>query len=197
MKTQKRALSLLLAALLTLALAACGPAAATSPTAAPATEAPATAAPATDVPAAADAATAAPAAADKLAFSTTDLDGNAWTEADIAGNSLTMINFWEYWCGPCVGEMPELAKLYENYKDKGFVILGVFSDNSDLASVRSAVKNAGAAYPILQYTSDFDRFQTGFVPTTIFVNADGQVVGDTVVGAKSYDEWAAIIEGLL
>lgn len=136
-------------------------------------------------------------AGEYLTFSTVDLEGNPWTEAELAGQELVMINFWEYWCGPCVKEMPDLEELYQNYKDQGFLILGVYSDDSDMEAVESTLETAGTTYPILAYCADFDPYQTGYVPTTIFLDSQGQLVGETVVGSKSYEEWAAIVEGLL
>ena len=38
---------------------------------------------------------------------------------------------------------------------------------------------------------------TGYIPTTIFVNSEGRIVGETYVGGKSYKEWAGIVEKLL
>ena len=41
-----------------------------------------------------------------VAFVTEDLDGNIWDESCFAGHKLTMINFWEPWCGPCGAAAP-------------------------------------------------------------------------------------------
>ena len=126
-----------------------------------------------------------------------DDTGAEWTEACFADAKLTMINFWEPWCGPCVGEMPELQKLYENYRDKGFQILGVYSDFSYEKEMRQVVEQTGVQYPILKYVDAFSQFQTGYVPTTIFVDGSGHVVGETQIGSRDYSAWAAIVEGLL
>lgn len=132
-----------------------------------------------------------------LTFQTTDLEGNAWSQDDLADYDLVMINMFEYWCGPCVGEMPDLQSLYEDYSDQGFMILGVYSDPGKGSDVADTVESTGVMYPILISTEDFTPFRTNYVPTTIFVNGKGEVVGETYVGSKSYDDWAAIIEGLL
>ena len=108
-----------------------------------------------------------------------------------------MINFWEPWCPPCVGEMPELEKLYQDYSDRGFTILGVYSTDGMEEDVDAVLEQSGVSYPILHYCADFDVFQSGYVPTTVFVDAYGQLVGTMQVGAKSYDGWAALIEELL
>lgn len=127
-------------------------------------------------------------------FETTDVNGNAVDSGIFADYALTMINFWEPWCGPCVAEMPDLQKLFDSYADKGFLLVGVYSTEE---GVSSALESTGVSYPILRYTDDFAYFQTGYVPTTVFVNSRGEMVGSVQIGAKSYDDWAAIVEELL
>ena len=130
-------------------------------------------------------------------FKTTDRAGNTYDESIFASAKLTMINFWEPWCGPCVKEMPELQKLYETYRDRGFRILGVYSDFEYEEEMRQVVEQTGVQYPILEYVDVFNQFQTGYVPTTIFVDGSGHVVGETMIGSGSYDDWAAVVEELL
>ena len=135
-------------------------------------------------------------------FSTTDRIGFEWDESVFANAEITMVNFFEPWCSPCVAEMPDLEKLYENYKDQGFQIIGVYSDTTMEYNVDEILKECHTTYPILLYTSEFDQFQTGYVPTTIFVDSKGHVLdipgGDSaVIGSQSYQDWEAIVKKLL
>ena len=137
-------------------------------------------------------------------FSTVDDAGGEWSEQAFAEARLTMINFWEPWCGPCVSEMPEIEKLYENYKDKGLYIIGVFSATDQLDDVKSVVKSAGTTYPIAIYDQAFDIYQTGYVPTTIFIDQNGHILPSSngysehaIVGANSYENWAELVESFL
>ena len=181
----KKPILLILAFALLLGCAACA-----SPSA-PAAEkesAPAAAAPETPVPRE-------PESAEKaLVFSTTALDGTAVDESILAGHTLTMINFFEPWCPPCVAELPELERLYETYAPEGFQILGVFSTEE---GVEAVVQTAGLSYPVLRYVPVFDQFQTGYVPTTVFVNERGELVGETQIGSKDYAGWEALVKELL
>ena len=167
-------------------------------------EAPATA-PETVTEAAADTPETAPAAEDAvpeawspdIAFSTVDADGTAWTDACFAENKLTMLNLWAYWCGPCVGELPDLQKLSEDYADKGLQIVGVTADNDyDLSVAKMA--ELGVTYPCLVLAGDLaEALSTGYVPTTVFVDQDGKVLDGAYVGSRDYATWAEIIEGYL
>ncbi len=186
----KKTLLFLLLLSLLLSAAACQSAAPAAPAA---TETPAEAAPAPEPEATAEAER----EAEGVRFTTTDREGAAWDESVFAEHSLTMINFWEPWCPPCVGEMPELEKLYENYAEQGFTILGVYSTADREDEVDAVLAQCGTSYPILHYCPDFDLFQSGYVPTTVFVDSRGQLVGEMQIGALSYEGWAALVEALL
>lgn len=136
-------------------------------------------------------------------FTTTDRNGVTYDESIFAEYELTMINMFEPWCGPCVGEMSDLEQLYQDYADQGLLIIGLYSDTSMEADLDDTLATTGVTYPILHRTSDFSQFETGYVPTTIFVDREGHVVSTnsgndpTYVGSASYSEWATIIESLI
>lgn len=126
----------------------------------------------------------------KLDFSATDLNGEPMKLADAGEVKLIMVNFWEPWCGPCVREMPELEKLYQDYKDKGFLLLGVFFSLDSMEDARAIVDESGVTYPILMGNEDFMPFTTEYVPTTVFFDSEGNLLsGEALVGARSYEEW--------
>ena len=129
-----------------------------------------------------------------LRFSTTAFDGSEVDESILSEATVTMLNFFEPWCPPCIAELPELQRLYENYADKGFNLIGVYSTEEGTAE---ALEKAGLGYPVLRYVPAFDAFQTGYVPTTVFLGASGEQLGETVIGARSYEQWEEIVKGLL
>lgn len=170
---------------------------AVSTTVAPAITAPATTAPKTTAPATtAVLTTKAPETtsvkATNFDFRTTDINGNSVSFSDYNKARVIMFNMWEPWCGPCVGEMPELEKLYENYKDKGLVIVGITSSSE--TEVKYVLSEKGITYPVIFSSSDFNRFSTGYVPTTVFMDSQGNVLNsEDLVGAKSYSAWEKLV----
>ena len=142
--------------------------------------------------------TAAPVDAGQLDFTTVDFDGNTFTTADLADAKVVLLNFWEPWCGPCVGEIPDLAKLYEEYKDQGLLIVGAYSENSMDDDIRSLIEENNVTYPIIRAGGNMGDFMTNYVPTTVFADGAGKIISaEPEVGAHSYDEWKALIEDYL
>ncbi len=126
-------------------------------------------------------------------FTGTDQYGNEINENVFREHVLTMINFWEPWCGPCVGEMPELEQLYQ---DRGgeLLILGVYWTEDGAAEVLS---ETGVTYPVILFDNAFQRYQTGYVPTTIFVDPGGHVIGQPYVGSRDYAAWNELITKMI
>ena len=71
-------------------------------------------------------------------FSLTDIDGNPISLKEYRGK-VVLLDFWATWCGPCIGEMPNVKKIYDTYKDMGFVVIGISFDN-DASEVRDFLK---------------------------------------------------------
>ncbi|MCR5218986.1 TlpA disulfide reductase family protein [Treponema sp.] len=147
--------------------------------------------------------------AEKIKFDTKDFNGKQVTESVFADKKVTMINVWGTFCGPCIREMPYLAKISKEYKDKSFQIIGIPIDiigrggklsskeKKDADRILSATK---ADYVNLIPTMDmFSSFLNGIqaVPATIFVDNQGNQLGQIYFGARSQKEWQKIIDSLL
>ena len=63
-------------------------------------------------------------------FEATDLEGEPISIEAYRGK-VVLVDFWAVWCGPCVAEMPNVIKIYNKYKDKGFDIIGISLDNDE------------------------------------------------------------------
>src|SRR5215470_17792373 len=65
-----------------------------------------------------------------------NLDGTTFTVADKKGK-VVLLNLWATWCGPCRGEMPELVKMQDQFRDKDFEIIGVNTDDEPVSAINS------------------------------------------------------------
>ena len=137
------------------------------------------------------------AARGKYDFVSHDIDGNVVKLADFASAKVIMLNYWEPWCPPCIRELPELEQLYEAYKDKGLVIVGVFESTDMDAEARQLISGNGLTYPIVRYEDALRNYSASAVPTTLFVDASGNLLAKEVVGANDYNGWKTIVDKLL
>ena len=63
---------------------------------------------------------------------------------------VVILDFWATWCGPCRMSIPELVHLYEKYKDKGLVVVGVSTDEPEtLQNIPDTVEELKINYPIV------------------------------------------------
>ena len=138
-------------------------------------------------------------------FKTQDIDGKAFTDADFAKNKLTMVNVFATWCTACIQEIPDLEKLNKEMKDKGVGVVGVVMDtHEDGKDIPDALDKAKAIQSKLKTTYPFlkpdDKLMNGrlqgiqALPETFFVDSKGNIVGETYSGAKSLEEWKAVVE---
>ena len=140
-----------------------------------------------------------------VVFATTDLDGNPVTAEEIfSENKVTMVNLWGTFCGPCINEMPDLEELSGRLADKDCGIIGVVIDIAgpdDTAHIEAAKEieaDTGVTYlSILPWAGIDEMMPAQFVPTTYFVDADGQIVGEAAVGARGADEYEALLDEVL
>ena len=140
-----------------------------------------------------------------VVFATTDLDGNPVTAEEIfSENKVTMVNLWGTFCGPCINEMPDLEELSGRLADKDCGIIGVVIDITgpeDTAHIEAAKEieaETGVTYmSILPWAGIDEMMPAQFVPTTYFVDADGQIVGEAAVGARGADEYEALLDEVL
>lgn len=122
-------------------------------------------------------------------FETTDTKGNKVTEKIFADKDITMVNVWGTFCGPCINEMPELQKIYESLP-KNANLIGIVADVPE--GMKDGVDNAnyiekqtGVKYTNLTLSDSLSSFAKRFyaVPSTIFVDKNGNIIGELVMGA--------------
>lgn len=104
--------------------------------------------------------------------------GPAGTEvslSDLRGTPV-VLNFWASWCVPCKDEAPILEEVWQGYRDRGALVLGV--DTQDLTDeARAFLRDTGTTYPSVRDGTDAtqDDYQLTGVPETLLVDADGRI----------------------
>ena len=75
--------------------------------------------------------------------------GEEYTLSELKGNAV-LVNLWATWCPPCRAEMPAIEKMYQEYKDQGFIVLAVnMTYQDDPANVVPFIQEYGLTFPIL------------------------------------------------
>jgi thiol-disulfide isomerase/thioredoxin len=111
------------------------------------------------------------------------LGGGEVTLSDLGGQ-VVMVNLWASWCPPCRKEMPDIEKVYQDFKDDGLVVLAVNTTYQDSESAAATfVQEFGLSFPIpLDRTGAVARqYQLRGLPSTYFVDKQG-VIRSVVVG---------------
>ncbi|MBF1304652.1 MAG: TlpA family protein disulfide reductase [Oribacterium sinus] len=144
-------------------------------------------------------------ATDLSNLQTMDIDGKEFSGKDFSDYDLTMVNVFATWCSPCVQEIPDLAEIQKEMKDKGVNIVGVVTDTVDqtgenqeaLEKAKLIRERSKAEYPFLiPDKSNFNGRLSGIqaFPETFFVDKKGQIVGETYSGSHNKKAWLEIIE---
>ena len=116
-------------------------------------------------------------------FTLKTTEGETYTLSELKGQAV-LVNMWATWCPPCRAEMPAMEKVYNEYKDQGFIVLAVnntFQDN--LREIVPFATQYNLTFPILlDETGDTSRaYQVRSLPSSYFINRYG-VITEVVIG---------------
>ncbi len=90
--------------------------------------------------------------------------------------SVVFVNLWATWCPPCIAEMPEMQKLYDDYKGK---ITFLFVSNENQNRVNTFLKKKKYNFPTFQPSSNMpEQLYSKSIPATYIINKKGEIVID-------------------
>ncbi len=108
-------------------------------------------------------------------FTLKTLDGQEITLSQLKGK-VVLLDFWTTWCGPCRESIPHLIQLYNDYREKGFELIGMDVDKGDVETVRKFVKSMDIPYPIVVAPEEVARsYRVNGIPTTILIDKEGNI----------------------
>jgi peroxiredoxin len=113
-------------------------------------------------------------------FTVRDTKGRTVRLSDYLGKKAVLLDFWATYCEPCLGEMPHLEKMYEENKDKGFVVIALAMDGPEtVAEVPSFAARNGLTFPVVL---DADSHVASIynpkssAPLSVLIDKQGNVV---------------------
>ena len=123
--------------------------------------------------------------------------------AGVAEDDVTvLVDFWTYGCYNCVNTLPHVTKLYETYKDKGLVVVGIhtpeFPFERSAVNVQAALKRHGISYPVAQDndSATWNAWRNQYWPAQYIVDQHGQIVFSHA-GEGQYEEIERTVRRLL
>lgn len=130
-------------------------------------------------------------------FTQNDPEGNPITLSSLRGKIL-LVDFWASWCQPCRSENPNVVKLYNHYKDKGFDILGVSLDR-DKAAWLKAIEDDKLTW---HHVSDLNywkndvaqQYNVTSIPHTILLDKEGKIIAVNLRGEALAAKLAELLD---
>jgi thiol-disulfide isomerase/thioredoxin len=121
--------------------------------------------------------------------------------AELRGK-VVLVDFWTYGCYNCVNTLAHVARLYDTYGDKGFIVVGVhtpeFPFEKSGSNVQAAIKRHGIRYPVAQDNeyATWNAYHNQYWPAQYIVDQNGKIVF-AHAGEGQYDEIEHTIQKLL
>jgi cytochrome c biogenesis protein CcmG, thiol:disulfide interchange protein DsbE len=128
-------------------------------------------------------------------FNLPRLDKSGKLELASLRGKVVVLNFWASWCIPCKQEAPEVERIWQSFRSKGVVVVGV--DTKDFSGdARSFIRRYGLTYPVVR---DGDGALWGpygltGVPETRVIDRNGKYVGTQFYGATTASDLRRSIE---
>lgn len=125
-------------------------------------------------------------------------DPKRWINSEVLSlerlqGKVVLLDFWAYSCVNCIRTLPALREMWEKYKNKRFVIIGVhtpeFEFEKEIGNLKFAVKKHGIKYPIVSDPErrNWDNYGNSYWPRAALINAEGEVIFDHI-GESGYGE---------
>ncbi|KEO72537.1 cytochrome C biogenesis protein [Anditalea andensis] len=124
-------------------------------------------------------------------------EGETINLSDLRGKYV-LIDFWAAWCKPCREENPNVVRLYNAYKDKGFEVFGVSLDRTKEAWIRGIEEDGLVWTQVsdLQYfnSAAAETYQINAIPATYLIGPEGDILAKDLRGSRLEDKLRELLD---
>lgn len=133
-----------------------------------------------------------------LDFTQNDPDGNPVTLSSLVGENYLLIDFWAAWCGPCRVENPNIVAVYNDYKDKGFDVLGVSLDRDKEAWLK-AIEDDNLTWTQVSDLNYWNNeaskaYGVNAIPSNLLLDNDGIIIEKNIRGEELRNKISELLD---
>lgn len=132
-------------------------------------------------------------------FTMNDMQGKPVKLSDIySKNEYTLVDFWASWCGPCRRENPNVVSVFNNYRSKGFGVLGVSLD-ADKGKWLKAITDDKLFWNQVSDLKGWKNeaaalYSINSIPSNMLVDNTGKIIGRNLRGEKLQETIAGLLK---
>ena len=131
-------------------------------------------------------------------FSLNDSNGQTVHLTDYKGK-VVLLDFWATWCGPCKIEIPWFMEFEQQFKNRGFAVLGVSMDEDGWDAVKPYIEDHKINYRVLLGNEEISDIYGGLdaLPTTLLIDREGKIASIHIGLSMGKEEFKDDIDHLL
>jgi peroxiredoxin len=131
-------------------------------------------------------------------FALKDSNGQTVHLTDYKGK-VVLLDFWATWCGPCKVEIPWFIEFEQQFKDRGFAVLGVSMDEDGWDAVKPYIEDHKINYRVMLGNEQVSDIYGGLdsLPTTLLIDREGKIASVHIGLSLGKEEFRDDIDHLL